>query len=292
MSTHPVVTQDYEENLHGGVMVCGINFGFSQKDELQELKNTPKVPEPLSFFSDEAVNQTRFRARILKWLSGWGINLNRQKGEEGGIERSFFQTNWLDSQTRSVHSDENINIDMLVREADGFLQLLERRKPSVIFFFGRSLIEAMNDSRLRGRVTSILGVRSGNAQTYTAEAPDYRGRKWKMLVQSYGDTLVICLPHPQTRGLSDSYMAALPLPSQAAQRIRERARAVSLQAAPFLSAVDKSSGEILVGRDDPLFSAAKALDIDSEQAPVSLLQRKLRIGYNRAVRLYEALRQG
>ena len=40
MSTHPVVTQDYEENLHGGVMVCGINFGFSRKDELQELKNT------------------------------------------------------------------------------------------------------------------------------------------------------------------------------------------------------------------------------------------------------------
>ena len=47
--------------------------------------------------------------------------------------------------------------------------------------------------------------------------------------------------------------------------------------------------EELAGDDDPYFEAAKAVLPDGEEFPVGFLQRRFRIGYTRACRLYLAL---
>jgi hypothetical protein len=222
MLRHQVVTRDFPENLRGGIMICGINFGYSVEDEKRENRGTLSGPEPLSFFSDKAVNNTRFRNRILTWLCSWGLEFVTRAGEEGAFERSFFQTNWLNTQTRSITSNGAISVETLVQEADAFLRLLEQRKPTVIIFVGSQLIEALNDIRIRERVVSILGERSGNAEIYRGDLPNYKGTKFKMLTQTFGQTRIISLPHPQARGLSDEYVASLKPPVHILHRIVER----------------------------------------------------------------------
>ncbi len=219
---HTVVTKDYAENLIGGIMICGINFGHSAQDEAREKSGCPSIPDLPSFFSDKAVNNTRFRNKILTWLSSWGFEFCAEAGKEGEFERAFFQTNWLDTQTRSIASDGPITIDVLVREADSFLNLLEKRRPSVIMFIGAQMIEALNDIRIRQRVVSILGERSGNAKIHRAELRDYKGIKFKLLAQKFGDTQIISLPHPQSRGISDAYIAGLKPPIHVIHKIIDR----------------------------------------------------------------------
>lgn len=191
--------------MNGGVMLCGINFGYSLGDEEAEREGILARSGPQSFFSDTSVNETRFRDRILKWMNSFGLGLATQSGSDGIRERLFFQTNWLDTQTRSVSSNEKIGVSSLVRDSGGVLGLLEQRKPKAIIFFGADLIEAFNDISLRGRLESLFGARSGNAEVHKWDA--YHGRKFRVLTQSYGDTQLISLPHPQTRGLSDEYVA-------------------------------------------------------------------------------------
>jgi hypothetical protein len=219
---HKIITKDYPENLLGGIMICGINFGYSVEDEALEKAGVIAEPDPLSFFSDMAVNNTRFRNRVLTWLSSWSFELATQKGQEGPLEHAFFQTNWLDTQTRSITSNGSITTKILVQEADSFLRLLETRKPSVIIFVGSLLIEALNDMRIRERVVSILGERSGNAKIYRAELPNYTGTRFKLLAQKFGDTQIISLPHTQAQGISDEYVAALKPPIHIIHKIIEK----------------------------------------------------------------------
>lgn len=209
VSQHQVITADYPENLTGGFMICGINFGISKEEENQISAGITPTLDVRSFFSDDSVNNTVFRKRVLKWLNSWGIKLESTIDKVGILERSFFQTNWLDTQTKSVTSDGVITRKTLINEAGSFLGLLEDRKPSVIFFFGSSLIEALNDLSIRDRVVSILGERSGNAKIFTADLSGYSGKKFKMYTQKFGETQIISLPHPNTRGVTDNYVQAL-----------------------------------------------------------------------------------
>lgn len=188
-------------------MVCGINFGYSKVDQAIDLHGVNHLGERLSFFSDTAVNSTRFRNRLLTWLSLCGVRLETKAGSEGEFERSFFQTNWMDTQTRSVTSDGAITVNVLVNNADGVLGLLQERKPTMIVLVGAILIEALSDIRLRKRVESILGARSGNAAIHRAKPVSEAGKQFKILTQSFGETEIICLPHVQSRGLTDEYMA-------------------------------------------------------------------------------------
>ncbi|HLO63566.1 MAG TPA: hypothetical protein VK165_11470 [Azonexus sp.] len=205
---HPIITKDYPENAQRGVMICGINFGYSDEDKKHELAGVFSEAERLSFFSDSAVNNTRFRNRILTWLSSWDIELATSSGNETMLERSFFQTNWLNTQTNSITSDSDITTAVLVREADGVLNLLNDRKPRIIFLVGSRLIEALNDISLRERVESIFGIRSGNALVHRTNSSTVSGKRFKLLTQSFGHTKVIGLPHVQTRGLTDEYIAS------------------------------------------------------------------------------------
>ncbi len=131
-NTHAIVTKDYPENPHGGIMICGINFGLSQNDEDAELSDKYDSIEPKSFFSDRAVCNYYFRNRILKWLKDWGVLLETQTGKEGQLERSFFRANWIDSQSKNINSDGKIDIKFMVQKenCNGILKLLEDRKPS------------------------------------------------------------------------------------------------------------------------------------------------------------------
>lgn len=219
MSAHKVVTKNFAENQNGGVMICGINFGYSSRDEADEMSGVASSQENPSFFSDLAVNNTRFRNRVLTWLTSWGLTFATRAGEEGCFERAFFQTNWLDTQTRSVSSDGNITTDTLVREPAGLLHLLEARKPSVVFFFGSAMIEALNDPRIREKVIAILGARSGNPRDYRARLPNYSGTQFRMRIQEFGKTFIVGLPHPQAFGVSDEYVAALRPPAEVLERL-------------------------------------------------------------------------
>lgn len=204
----PVITKDYPENQLGGIMVCGINFGYSKEDEELDAAGITPDAEASSFFSDATVNMTHFRDRLLTWLSLWGVQLATQPGREGAFERSFFQTNWLGTQTYSVTSDGVITSNVLVTEADGILDLLDQRKPTKVIFVGSKLIEALNDIRLRARVESILGPRSGNAIIHKASPSVTQKKYFKVYAQTFGNTQILCLPHVQSRGLTDEYMAS------------------------------------------------------------------------------------
>lgn len=258
-------------------MVCGINFGYSVSDEEAERSGTSHKIEAASFFSDRSVNNTRFRNTALKWLANWGLPFSYGPGDEREFDRSFFQTNWINSQTRGIDSDEKITVSMMVDVAGSFLSLIEERKPSVILFFGAQMIEALNDISIRARVVSALGERSGNAEIHHANLPDYLGTKFKMLTQSYGETLIISLPHPQSIGITDEYMAALkPSPQQIAKIIKP---------------LSDTAGVQQTGADDPLFEAAIAALPIGESLPVSFLQRKFRLGHQRAILLHEAIKK-
>lgn len=216
---HPVVTKDFPENLSGGVMICGINFGYSSKDEALEKSGLLQEIEAPSFFSDLSVNNTRFRNTVRKWLKNWGLPFSHAPESETAFDRSFFQTNWLNSQTRSVQSNDKITISMMVKESDSILSLIEARKPSVIIFFGVQLIHALNDIDIRKRVVSALGERPGNGDIYQASLKNYKGTRFKLITQNFPNTLVLSLPHPQTIGITDEYMAALKPVSQHLERI-------------------------------------------------------------------------
>ncbi|MDR1849918.1 MAG: hypothetical protein LBQ75_07750 [Zoogloeaceae bacterium] len=199
-------------------MICGINGGKSKKDEERAASGGQAEERYSSFFSDQgrspkAANNYRFRNRLLTWfIHCWGIKLETRRGHDGAFERSFFQTNWLDTQS---HDAKGISHEVLVDGADGFLKLLEQREPSVIMFFGSGLIEALNDPRIRDRVINILGKWSGKTDGCTVDRciVDKFGRKtqikFEMKTQKFGETYIIGLPHPQRWGLSDEYVEKL-----------------------------------------------------------------------------------
>ena len=223
-SRHPVVTRDYPENTSGGIMVCGINFGYSKEDEAAESQSVAVATEPLSFFSDETVNKTKFRNRALKWLRSLGLNLSGTPETEGALEKSIFQTNWFDSQTRDVGTDGEFKAEAMVEQelrlqeqkmlGYGLISLVEARKPRAIIFLGSALIEAFNDIRLRPRIEALLGPRSGNAQRMELKADTFTGKSFSVRYQTFGGTYVVCLPHPQAHGVTDEFIASLAVPEE------------------------------------------------------------------------------
>lgn len=63
---HPVLTKKFPENQKHGLMICGINFGYSTEDQMLDEREFSQRPEEMSYFSDIAVNQSQFRNRILR----------------------------------------------------------------------------------------------------------------------------------------------------------------------------------------------------------------------------------
>lgn len=95
------------------------------------------------------------------------------------------------------------------------LALIRERKPRAIVFVGNLLIEAFNDIRIREKVESILGPRSGNAQIHKGIPQQLGARAFKVLTQDFGTTTIVCVPHTATQGISYDYMASVVLPAKA-----------------------------------------------------------------------------
>lgn len=206
MKTHPVLTASFPENLNGGIMICGYNFGYSSEDKENDQSGLTIDAEPPSFFSDRKRNDTRFRNRLLTWLKSWGKELQTETDKVGSFERSFFQTNWLDTQSSTI-SEDGISIKKLVDESEGILSLIESRRPRVILFTGSLMIEALNDTRIRKKVEALLGARPGNAIVHDSEVAT-SGPKFKVLMQEFPKATVISVPHVTgAMGVSDEYMA-------------------------------------------------------------------------------------
>lgn len=214
LSNHPVLTLSYPENLMSGVMICGINFGYSNKDREADDEGTEATLDSASFFSDPTVNKTRFRNTLVKWLENWGVKFAKTPNELTSNDKSYFQTNWINSQTTSINSDEKITNQTLIDSVEPLLALIHERKPRVIFFVGKILIEAFNDIRIREKVESLLGQRSGNAKIHIGKPKNPGGRNFKVLSQRFGDTTIVCVPHTATQGVSYEYMASIELPDE------------------------------------------------------------------------------
>lgn len=270
---HKVVTRDFPENIQGGIMICGINYGYSKQDEMADsdaVRIEQEQDAAPSFFSDVSVNGGPYKTRILEWLTGWGIPLERDTAQPSGLERSYLQTNWIDSQTRSIDSDidEQINGAVLIERAeDGFLQLVEARRPRVIVFVGLMLIEAFNDIRLRSRVESLLGPRSGNASMHFGD-DNLSKKRFKVLTQKFGDTWVVGLPHTSTQGLSYAYMQSIRLPDALLMELTQATRLADTEI------VNRLVLEMVrdLGRQNP-------------EELISRTQRTFKLGYNRAAQL-------
>lgn len=270
--THKVTTKDFPENIQNGIMICGINYGYSIADEARDsnLGMSPSTVEPLSFFSDAQLNKSSYKTRILAWLEGWGIGLERDVAMAGRLERSYLQTNWIDSQTRRIDSDANeiINNAALVCQAqDGFLQLIEERRPRVIVFVGRMLIEAFNDIELRPRVVALLGERSGNAVAHYGDQALSK-RRFTVLTQKFGDTWLVGLPHTSSQGISNEYMRSIRLPEE------------------VLAELSKSTAIVdSVAADKLIAEMAEVMRVQDPEQLVSRIQREFHLGYSRATRI-------
>lgn len=207
MNNHPVLTLEHPSNLQNGIIICGINFGYSDEDaRLEEAGQTHELDAP-SYFSDTRVNNTIFRNRILKWLLSWDIPLSTKPGNETELDYTFFQTNWLNTQSHDISTDEKITNKTLVDDSDGILGLIESRKPRLVIFVGSMLIEALNDISIRDRIESLIGKRPGNAIIHYSANSDPQEKRFKVLTQDFEFTRVVSLPHTNTIGLSDAYMA-------------------------------------------------------------------------------------
>lgn len=205
---HPIITKNYAENSSGGIMLCGINFGLSIEDERNELSGSEVLTEEKSFFSDEIVNNSRFKKTIIKWFDLWGMPLTSDPDALGNLEKSIFQTNWLNTQSRSTTSEDKIDRNYLAHNAKSFINLLRERKPRIIIFFSVDLLEAINFSIIRDEIESILGPWPGKATTHPSPLTNYQGKKLKVMTQDYPQTKIIALPHPQAHGLTDEYIGS------------------------------------------------------------------------------------
>ena len=99
----PVHTLIGHENREGGLLLCGLNHGYSKEDERQDAAGIDRSDPNKSFFSDGKVNDYPFRNRIVSWFSLWGYELARSKEKAGDFERSIVQTNWLQTCSNNMH---------------------------------------------------------------------------------------------------------------------------------------------------------------------------------------------
>lgn len=69
MNNHPVITADYPSNQTGGVMICGINFGYSVADEELEQQEF-KIKKYLHISPIHPLTTPNFAT---EYLSGWNL---------------------------------------------------------------------------------------------------------------------------------------------------------------------------------------------------------------------------
>ena len=204
----PVHTLIGRENREGGLLLCGLNHGYSKEDERQDAAGINRADPHKSFFSDGEVNDYPFRNRIVSWFSLWGYELARSSERAGSFERSIVQTNWL--QTCSNNMDGINTQQACIENNESFFQTCEALKPSVIFFIGRELPWAFTSPALSIRVESIFGARKGETRWLQKDVY-FNGkprRRFRFGFQQYEKLTVVVLPHATgAQGVADDYIS-------------------------------------------------------------------------------------
>jgi len=192
-------TKLYTENRLRGLLLCGINWGGDP--------SRPSGPEAPSFFSDQSVNNYRYRNRLVHWFELLGFPLITVKGQEGAFEHSLLQTNWLPGQAPHMH-DEDI-VALCVSNAAPFIDHVRQLRPALIVLVGLALFRALNNPTVLAQVESLMG-RAGEARVLQKSITTDGGQVLKAFsigLRSFERTQVVAFPHPTgSVGLSDLYI--------------------------------------------------------------------------------------
>lgn len=197
------------ENREGGLLLCGLNHGYSKKDERLDTAGIDRSDPNKSFFSDREVNEYPFRNRIVSWFSLWGYNLAQSNKSAGAFERSIIQTNWLQTCSNNMRG---INTQQAcIEDNESFFQTCKALKPRLIFFFGKELFLAFASRALSSNVESIFGACIGKTSwlqkdVYFNSKPH---RRFRFGFQEYEKLMVVVLPHPTgAQGMASDYIEA------------------------------------------------------------------------------------
>lgn len=201
----PVHTLITRENASGGLLLCGINHGYTAKDEELDAAGIDRLDKYKSFFSDSAVNDYRLRNRLVTWLSLWGLQLRREAATAGPLERSIVQTNWLQSCSNNVNG---IPVRRAcIEDSESFLRTCDQLRPSVIVLLSKEMLWALTSAELRTPVKGILGCLQEPISWI--DQPVAGAKRFKIGRARFETTTVLSLPHPTgSKGLKDDYMAA------------------------------------------------------------------------------------
>lgn len=205
----PVHTLISRENREGGLLLCGINHGYSKEDERQDAAGIDRSDNKKSFFSDGEVNDYPYRNRIVSWFSLWGYELALSEEMASDFDRSIVQANWLQTCSRNM---AGINTrQACIEDNNSFFQVCNALCPRVIFFFGKELISAFNSPELGAKVEGIFGARKSDINWFQKDVFWKRTlrRRFRIGFQQYEKLVVVSLPHASgARGVADDYIEA------------------------------------------------------------------------------------
>lgn len=209
MNELPVHTLIDLENREGGLLLCGLNHGYSKDDERKDTAGIDRSDPRKSFFSDGEVNDYPFRNRIVSWFLLWGYELARSNDKASAFDKSIVQTNWL--QTCSNNMNGTNSYQACIKDNESFLKTCEVLKPRLIFFFGRELFWAFASPVLSSKVESIFGNRVGEVIWLQKEVY-FNGklrRRFRFGFQRYEKLMVVVLPHATgAQGVASDYIEA------------------------------------------------------------------------------------
>ncbi|MDQ3565247.1 MAG: hypothetical protein M3436_14295 [Pseudomonadota bacterium] len=209
MTELPVHMLIGEENREGGLLLCGLNHGYSKDDERRDAAEIDRSAPHTSFFSDSEVNDYAFRNRIVSWFALWGYELARSKETAGQFEKSIIQTNWL--QTCSNNMSGVNTQQACVEDNESFLRTCAALKPGAIFFFGTELLCAFTSPQLCREVESVFGPKVGGTNWLQKDVY-FNGKPRRRLrfgFQHYERLAVVALPHATgAQGVAHGYIEA------------------------------------------------------------------------------------
>ncbi|HQN65407.1 MAG TPA: hypothetical protein PLR90_07975 [Methylophilus sp.] len=196
-----IQTAKYAENSKDGIMICGINWGGSPDDAPSN--------ETKSFFSDQSVNNYRYRNRIVTWFQLFRHPLEVTESKATAFERSIIQTNWLSTQSRNMQN--NHVFDECVNEWGNFEFHVRELQPKLIIFLSVTLLDVLNSKSCIDRTRRLFGNEIDLKKILKKDVYEEarRLRSFRIGIQRFENTDVIALPHPTgSKGLSDNYIRA------------------------------------------------------------------------------------
>jgi len=209
MEELPVHTLIGNENKNGGLLLCGLNHGYSKEDERRDNAGIDRSDEYKSFFSDSAVNDYPFRNKIVKWFDLWGYKLIGNATNAGAFEKSIVQTNWLETCSNNMNGVNKKKA--CIDDSSSFLNTCSVLRPRLIFLFSQELFHAFNSRQLSRRVEDIFGDKLSIVEMKQKDVTcnGKKRRRLKFFFQSYERVNIVSMPHATgAQGVADDYIEA------------------------------------------------------------------------------------